>query len=88
MKISKESNLIKKLTNDVIVTTGPRIELFYPSLQDYRFVNDHIFEDDHFTQLIHELLHRYLLLRMQTYAKRYNLQVIMEDTPSIRHHLN
>ena len=79
MKINKENNLIKKMTNHVIVTNGPRIESFCPSLQDHRFENDPRFEDDHLTQLIKRLCHRYLLIRMHTYAKRYNRQVIMDN---------
>ena len=58
MKINKASNLIKKMTNHVIVTNGPRIESFFPSLQDHRFENDPIFEDDHLTQVIKQLCHR------------------------------
>ena len=34
------------MTNHVIVTNGPRIESFFPSLQDHKFENDPMFEDD------------------------------------------
>ena len=88
MNINKENNLIKKMTNQVIVTNRPRIESFFPSLQDHRLENDPIFEDDPSTQPIKQLCHRHLLIRMQMCAKRYNRQVIMDDTPSIRHHLS
>jgi len=30
MKINKENNLIRKMTNRVIVINGPRIESFFP----------------------------------------------------------
>ena len=85
MKINKENNLIKKMTNHVIVTNGPRIQSFFPSLQGHRLENDRIIEDDRLTQLIKQLCHRFLLIRMQTYAKRYNRQVIVDNTPRIRH---
>ena len=42
LKINKESNLIKKMTNDVITTNGSTIESFFPSLQDHKFENDPI----------------------------------------------
>ena len=69
MKIDKESNLIKKMADYINVTNGPRIESFFLSLQDHSFENDPTFEDDHLTQLIKQLCHLYLLLRMQTYAR-------------------
>ena len=86
--MNKERNLIKKLTSHVIVTNGPRIKSFFPSLKDHKFENDPMFEDDHLTQLNKQLCHRYLLIMVQTYAKRYTRQVIMDSTASIRHHLN
>ena len=88
MKINKENNLIKKVTNLVIVTNGPKIESFFPFLQDDTFENDPTFEGDHLAQLSKQLCHRYLLIRMQICAKRCSRRVIMDNTPSIRHHLN
>ncbi len=46
LKINNEENLIRKMTNDGITTNGQQIASFFPTLQDHRFHNDLVFEDD------------------------------------------
>ena len=76
------------MTTDVIRTNSQNIETYFPSMQEHRFDNDPVFEDDHLTQLIKKISEKYLLVRMQTYAKRYTRQIILNNNPSMRHQMN
>ena len=49
--------------------------------------NERVFEDDHKTNLIKHCADQYFTLRLFTYAKRFNGNVVKKGQPSDRHYL-
>ena len=88
MKISSKDFLIRKMTNDMLRARGERLRTYFPSFADHAHENDPVFEDDHLTQIVKKLCEKYFLLRMQTYAKQYTRQIVLKNTPSVRHQMN
>ncbi len=88
LKISSQSNLIQKMITDVLMTNGDKIEHYFPSMLDHRFENEPVFEDDHLTQPMKKICSKYLLIRLQTYGKRYTCQIVLNNAPSICNDMN
>ena len=88
MKISSKDFLIRKMTNDMLRARGESLRTYFPSFADHAHENNPLFEDDHLTQIVKKLCEKYLLLRMQTYAKQYTRQIVLKNTPSVRHQMN
>ena len=88
MKITSKGFLIRKLTNEVLRTRGESLRTYFPSFAKHAHENDPLFEDDHLAQIVKKICERYLLLRMQTYAKQYTRQIVLQNTPSLRHQMN
>ena len=76
------------MTNDMLRARGESLRTYFPSFADHAHENDPVFEDDHLTQIVKKLCEKYLLLRMQTYAKQYTRQIVLKNTPSERHQMN
>ena len=85
-KISVQSNLINRMVHEVISSTD--WSRHFPSISDHRFEIDVGFEDDHLTQVVKRVSSKYFNMRLHTYAKRYNREVVNHDTPSMRHQLS
>lgn len=60
----------------------------FPAITDHRFQVDVGFEDDHLTQLVKKVAHKYLTMRLHTYGKRYTREIINKNNPSSRHQMN
>ena len=62
---------------------------YFPSISDHRFQIDVAFEDDHLTQVVKRISHKYLTMTMHlhTYGKRYTREVVDKDSPIVRHQL-
>ena len=71
MKINSKEFLIRKMTNDILRARGESLRTYFPSFAEHAHENDPAFEDDHLTQIVKKICEKYLLLRMQTYAKQY-----------------
>ena len=77
MKITSKDFLIWKMTNEVLRTRGESLRTYFPSFAEHAHENDPLFWDDCLTQIIKKICERYLLLRIQTYAKQYARQIVL-----------
>ena len=88
MRINSKEFLIRKMTNDILRARGESLRTYFPSFAEHAHENDPVFEDDHLTQIVKNICEKYLFLRMQTYAKQYTRQIVLKNTPSVRHQMN
>ena len=81
-KISTGSKLEHKIMMDVLKSQD--WSRYFPVISDHGFHVDIIFEDDHLTQILKQVCHRYLNMRLHTYAKRYTREIVNDKKPSVR----
>ena len=88
MKIYSQVELIRIMTIGVLRSQGENLRKLFPWFSKHAHEIDPVFEDDHLTQVVKKICEKYLPLRMQTYAKHYTRQIVMKNTPSLRHRMN
>ena len=85
INISVKSCLVQHMVYEVVCSCD--WSRYFPSISDHRFQIDVAFEDDHLTQVVKRISHKYLTMRLHTYGKRYTREVVNKDSPSVRHQL-
>ena len=81
-KISFGSKIEHKMMLDVL--KSQEWSRYFPAISNHGFHIDIIFEDDHLTQILKQVCHKYLNMRLHTYAKRYTREVVNDKAPSVR----
>ena len=85
IKISTDNYLVKRMVQEVVCSCD--WNRYFPSISDHGFQINTGFEDDHLTQIVKRISHKYLNMRLHTYGKRYNREVVNKGLPSVRHQL-